>query len=495
MGISIDKEQFEQADHEHFAERLNQSLQVLKDLLYRPGFGEGPTTMGAELELSIIDHKGQALPINRELLAESLDDHLQLELDRFNLEYNLSPVSMTAGAFKSLEEELGKAIAGVNALAAPQGGRVVPIGILPTLTHEDLRPSAMSDLPRYRALSAGLRRERQSQFAIHIDGPNPLSMNCDDVTLEGANTSFQVHLRVSPKDFARVYNAAQLVTPIALAFAANSPIFLGHWLWDETRVALFKQSIDGRAPQDRDWRRPARVVFGHGWVRHGAYELFAEAVGLHPALLPVTGDESPLECLRQGRLPGLDELRLHQGTVWRWNRPIYDPASGGHLRIEFRALPSGPTPLDMAANAAFLVGMSLGLQEEIDEFLPFFPFEYAQHNFYRAAQYGLEAILLWPSLTSPSPQEMLVSELAVDMLPVAERGLARVGVEQGDIQRMLRVIRSRIDRRQTPAQWQRQMVDRLLPKKSPSEALVTMLEAYLQEVNRNRSVADWGFDL
>lgn len=495
MGLSINKEQFAAADHADFSERLNQSLQVLKELLHRPGFGEGPTTLGAELELSIIDGKGQALPISREVLAQSLDDHLQLELDRFNLEYNLSPVSIVGEPFTALEKELKNAITSVDALAAAQGGRVVPIGILPTLTHEDLQASAMSDVPRYRALSASLRRQRQSQFSISIDGPDPLSMNCDDVTLEGANTSFQIHLRVAPKDFAQVYNAAQLVTPIALAVAANSPIFLGHWLWDETRVALFKQSIDGRSPQDTEWHRPARVGFGHGWVRHGAYELFAEAVGLHPPLLPVIGEESPLECLRQGRLPGLDELRLHQGTVWRWNRAIYDPAMGGHLRIELRTLPSGPTPLDMAANAAFLVGMSLGLQAEVDEFLPFFPFEYAQHNFYRAAQHGLEATLLWPSQASPSPQEIAVSELAVDMLPVAERGLASVGVQESEIHRMLGVIRARIDRRQTPARWQREMVDQLEKKMSRSEALVAMLDAYLQEVNRNRPVADWSLKL
>jgi hypothetical protein len=195
MGLSIDKEEFDAADHLQFVERLNQSLQALEDILCRPGFGEGPTTLGAELELSIVDDQGRALPINRSLLAQSMDDHIQLELDRFNLEYNLTPVLMAGEPFAALEAELAGAIARIDTLAGLHGGRVVPIGILPTLRAEDLQPSAISDVPRYRALSASIRRLRHSPFLIQIDGLEPLTLTCDDVTLEGANTSFQIHLQ------------------------------------------------------------------------------------------------------------------------------------------------------------------------------------------------------------------------------------------------------------------------------------------------------------
>lgn len=291
MGLSIDRETFNDADHAQFAERLEHNLIALKELLHRPGFGEGPSTLGAELELFIIDQHGRAFPINRAILAKSLDSHLQLELDRFNLEYNLNPVSLAGEPFSALEAELARAISRLNVIAASQGGRVIQIGILPTLRPEDLESSALSDLPRYRALSAGIRRMRHGPIDIRIDGDDPLCVTCDDVTLEGANTSFQVHLRVNPSDFASTYNAVQLATPIALAIGANSPFFLGHRLWDETRVALFKKSIDSRPPNPGGWHQPARVSFGHGWVRHSAYELFAEAVGLFPALLPITGPE------------------------------------------------------------------------------------------------------------------------------------------------------------------------------------------------------------
>ncbi len=494
MGLQIDRDHFDDTDYARFAERLQENLGVLRELLSRPGFGEGETTLGAELELFIIDRSGRALPINRALLKKSLDSHLQLELDRFNLEYNLTPVLSAGQPFSALVAELGRAIVGLNTLAASQQGRVVPIGILPTLRLEDLHPSVLSDLPRYRALSSGIRRMRQDPFEIRIDGPEPLTVTCDDVVLEGANTSFQVHLRVAPDDFAATYNAVQLATPIALAMGANSPIFLGHRLWDETRVALFKQSIDHRTPEQAGWRRPARVSFGHGWVRHGAYELFAEAVGLFPSLIPITGNERPLIRLREGELPDLAELRLHQGTVWRWNRPVYDPAMGGHLRIEMRALPAGPTPCDMVASGAFLIGMAAGLRSEIDELLPCFPFEYGHYNFYRAAQQGVDALLLWPSKVHPSPREVPVRQLASELLPVAEQGLASLGVENTDIRRMFDVIRARITMGMTGARWQRSMLDQLETRLPRQEALATMLEAYLCRSLQGRPVAEWSME-
>ena len=491
MGLSIDRDKFSQADYVLFAERLQQSLVVLRDLLNHSGFGDGSTTLGAEMELSIVDQEGCAYPINRSVLAGNLDPAFQLELDRFNIEYNTSPVPLAGTPFSRMESELTQALNTLNHLAGAQGGRVVPIGILPTLTEADLQPTAMTNLPRYRALSAALRELRQRPFQVRINGLDPLNVTCDDVTLEGANTSFQVHLRVRPSEFASLYNAAQLVSPIVVAVSANSPLFLGHRLWDETRVALFKQSVDTRPPRGSDWRLPARVSYGLGWVRQGAYELFAEAVGLFPPLLPVSGEQSPLERHQQGKLPSLDELRLHQGTVWRWNRPVYDPQNGGHLRIEFRSLPAGPTPLDMVANTAFLVGMVAGLSPRVDELLSSFPFEYAHHNFYRGAQFGLDAVLLWPSIRYPSAREIPACDLALDMLPVAERGLSQLGVDAQEINRTLEVIRTRIERRRTGARWQRRTLDHLEKRASRRQAVVALLDRYLEQLDQGCPVGEW----
>jgi len=368
----------------------------------------------------------------------------------------------------------------------------VPIGILPTLCAEELDSSVMSDLPRYRALSSSLRRLRDGPFCVHINGPEPLTVTCSDVTLEGATTSFQIHLRVNPQDFARVYNAAQLVTPVALALSANSPIFLQHRLWEETRVALFKQAIDSRKAQEGSWQPPARVSFGHGWVRQGAFELFAEAVALHPPLLPVMSLEDPMECLRRGQLPQLEELRLHQGTVWRWNRAIYDASADGHVRVELRALPSGPTPIDMVANTAFLIGLTLGMRPQIDKILHQFPFEYAHRNFYRSAESGMGAMLVWPNAATHGLREISVCALAKELLPVAEQGLEEFGVDKQEIQTMLNVIRERLDACINGARWQLHRMEQYEKRgQARPIALTNMLEDYLRASRTGAPVSQW----
>lgn len=495
MGLSITREQFEDLDYHRFSERLLQSLSALDQLLHRPGFGKGVQSLGAEMELSIIDKNGRAFPINRAVLNQCVDEHLQLELDRFNLEYNLTPTALPGRPFTNLQRQLQNALAILEKSAKTLGGRIVPIGILPTLKIEELDASVMSDLPRYRALSAGLRRLKQGPFDVHIGGREPLRVSCPDVTLEGATTSFQIHLRVDPERFASVYNAAQLATPVVLALSGNSPIFLGHRLWDETRVALFKQSIDSRPAEEHDWHHPARVSFGFGWVRQGAYELFAEAVGLYPPLLPVLSDEDPIASLAQGRLPKLEELRLQQGTVWRWNRVIYDANDYGHIRIEFRALPSGPTPVDMAANAAFLIGLTLGLSPQVDKLLPNFPFEYAHRNFYRAAQYGVEATLLWPTLRPVGPREVEACSLAEELLPVAEEGLAQAGVDEEESRALFGVIRQRARTRLTGARWQLEALAQLDRKMGREAALSDMQEHYLSRAASGMPVSEWSLEL
>lgn len=490
MGISIDRSTFTDEEYVLAGTRLRDNLHALTRLLDRPGFGIGEPTIGAEVELCIVDRDAQALPLNREILAESMDPQLQLELDRFNLEFNLSPVATAGTPFGNMQAELDPALTALDSLAATHGGRMIAIGILPTLTMQQLQESAMTDLPRYHALSDAIKRMRKAAFHIRIDGEDPLDEACDQMTLEGANTSLQVHLRVDPDEFPETYNAAQLVTPLALAIGANSPFFLGHRLWHETRIALFKQAVDTRGVTDHEWRRIARVPFGHGWVRRSAYELFAESCLMYPILIPLCSDEDPLEVVRGGGIPGLAELRLQQGTIWNWNRPVYDSADGGHLRIEFRALPAGPTPVDMMANAAFIVGLTVGLRDRINEWLPALPFRYAEYNFYRAAQHGLDAKILWPELDTTSPVAVPVTELCRDLLPIADAGLGELQVEEAERDYLLGIIRDRLQSRITPAVWQRTTLQKYA-KKTRSEAMAAVTEDYMRNAKTGRPVTEW----
>jgi len=491
MGLAIEREHFEPEDYERFSQRLQDGLVALREVLARPGFGVGAASLGAELELCLVGReRPRPLPANLRVLSESDDPRLTVELDRFNLEANLRHAALAGRPFHALERELQSALQEVGRAAGRHGGRPVAIGILPTLRAYDLQSGSMTDTPRFRALSLALQRRRRGPFHLRIDGEEPLDVPCDDITFEGAATSLQLHLRVDPGEFAPLYNAVQIATPVALAAAGNSPLFLGHLLWEETRVALFKQAVDDRGEAARRARRNPRVSFGAGWVREGALELFADAVACHDPLIPVCGDEEPLACLRAGGLPRLDEMRLHQGTVWTWNRPIYDPALGGHLRIEMRALPSGPSVPDMLANAAFLVGLAHGLRPEVERWVGALPFERVHHGFYRAAQRGLAAELAWPGRDG-GLVERPAARLVEELLPVAEAGLAAAGVDASDGAARLELLAQRCRREQTGATWQRRALAALERRRSRPEAVEAMLGHYLAASDAGVPVHAW----
>ena len=497
MGTDIDQEEFDERDYARFAERLEQCLSALGQLLERPGFGTGPATIGAELELFLVDGAARPLPLNQAIRAAVADPRVTMELDRFNLELNASPVLLAGLPFAALGGELNVLLDRVADAATDLAGRLALIGILPTLRVADLGPGMITDTPRYRALNSGLRRLRRDPFRIRVAGADPLELTSADVGLEGANSSFQIHLRVDPAKFTRTYNAVQLATAPVLAVSGNSPTFLGHRLWEETRIAVFKQSVDdrqGTGPR----RRLARTALGTGWLRGGALELFTEAVRLHQPLLPALHQPPPpvpgdlgLSAGGRWQAPPLDELRLHQGTVWRWNRAIYDPTSGGHLRIEIRALPAGPTVIDMLANAAFLIGLSLWLAGQDQRWTYALPFERADHGFYRAAQQGLSARLTWPAGHRDQIRTLTAAKLVAELVPAARQGLVEAGVAAAEADGLLQVISARAACGQTGAAWQRATLAAAERRHDRERALAIMLVHYLQYADTGLPVHTW----
>jgi len=491
MGIEINSTSFAPEDFQAFTSRLEENLAALSQLAQDPAFGRGPGSLGAELEMYIVDGQGNPLHANQEIEARAKDPQLTLELNRYNLEYNLSPYNISDGAFTATEREVNERLAHVRTVAATLGGRIVPIGILPTLRQSDFGPHCITDRRRYHALVSQLIQRRGGEFRIDINGQDPLKLDMADITLEGANTSFQVHYRVNPADYADTFNAIQLMTPLAVAIGANSPTLFGHSLWHETRIPLFKQSIDTRRVDRYSWNEPARVSFGQGWARRGAQELFREVVRIYPPLLPICADQSPRQEIAGGSTPSLAELRLHQSTVWLWNRPIYDDVNGGQLRIEMRALPAGPTPVDMVANAAFLIGLAEGVRPRINELLPAIPFGIAEYNFYRAAQHGLGAKLVWPELDQSGYREQPICSIIENMLPLARRGLDAIGVSAEEAGHYLGVIEKRLARRQTGAIWQQKILAKLKQQMPQEAALHELMEAFIHHSLENRPVAEW----
>ena len=495
VGQNIDKTQFDDQDYARFRHALNDNLRSFQKLLNQPGFGEGVQSYGSELELYLLDEHAYPKPINELILADAKDEQLTLELNRFNLEYNFSPLVNQTAPFSKMAQQMLSALSFLDDVSARHDSRVLPIGILPTLREQDMGRHAITDLTRYHVLAKALRDKRGEDFQINIEGDEALNMRWGDVSPEGANTSFQFHYRVSPAEFAGSYNAAQLTTPLALALAANSPFFLGHKLWQETRVALFKQSIDYRVDGALEKHLPARVLFGLGWVRKDVYELLAESVYLFEPLLPILSDDQTGMALDHDQAPKLEELRLHQGSVWNWNRPIYDPHDGGHLRIETRAFPAGPTPANMTAIAALMSGFMKGLLPNINDLIAGLPFRYAEQNFYRAAKHGLSATLFWPNLKSGILEEKPVTEILQALLPTARNGLEHLGIDGMEISKQLGLIQDSLGAEINGARWQRIVFDQLRARTDEKMALRELVERYYQQYQQGNPVHEWSLTI
>lgn len=481
MGQSLGQDSFSQSDKVTFKQRLHQQVELLKEELQHADYAAGEASIGAELEMYLVDASGQPVPRYRDLLALADNPLFQAELNQYNLEFNLSPVAAKGQPFSAMMSQLRTTLEPLEQQAKKQGIQLVAIGILPTLQADHLQRQFMTDLPRYRALSRELLAFRGKPFEVNISAQDQLQMQGDEVTLEGANTSFQLHLKVPSPRFADYYNAAQLITPLVLAVSGNSPVFLGKRLWQETRIALFKQAIDNRLPALTDWRQPARVSYGNGWLRRGAWEMFAENAALHPVLLPYVSQTQQ----------AFSELLVHHGTVWSWNRAVFQPGENRHLRIEFRALPAGPTYIDMMANAAFMIGLTHHVMQNIERYISRLPFHYAEYNFYRAAQFGLDAHILWPQIQQDRPTEVPVHRVIARHLDYAAQGLSELGVASGEITHLISVIEARLANRQTGAQWQLKTLAGYQQRQTTSQALQSMLQDYMVNMHSQQPVSSW----
>ncbi len=489
MGQDIQQQAFTPADYAEFAEKLSQSHAAMTALLDRPGFGAGAPSIGAELEMSLVDADGRPARINQTLLATMADPAFTAEINRFNLEYNSPPLALSGTPFTQLEAQLGAALDQVRRVAAEHGARPLTVGILPSLRATDLGPEAMTPVARYRVLNQILRAHRGRPFRLNINGADPLQLEADDVTYEGANTSLQVHLKVPPDQFVATYNAAQLALGPMLAIAGNSPLFLQHRLWEETRIVVFKQSVDDRSMQMASAHTASRVGLGSRWWEGSLADCLRTHLETFDPLLPICSDEDIPALIAAGETPRLAEWRTHNGTIWHWNRPVYDDVDGGHLRIEFRVLPAGPTLPDMLANAAFMLGLTRGLAQSLPN-MTALPFSKVEFNMYRGAQQGLRAMLCWPTPDGEVQQRDIVP-LLHELLPIARSGLLSAGITQAETDARLAIIEARLANGQTGAQWQNAFLTATEQNCSRDEALRRLVNRYDALAQTHQPVHTW----
>ena len=445
MGEEIGRERFGSEDFERFGRRLREETDLLRDWFAHRRFSGSGFVLGFELEAWILDHNYFPSPVNEPLLAR-LDHPLVVpELSRFNVEFNCTPEPLRAGAFLRAERELSAIWAHCNAVAHEMDANLVAIGTLPTIRDEDLSLANISPMKRYHALNDEvLRRRGGKPIRVEIEGRERLVTEHRDVMMEAATTSFQVHLKVPAALAHRYYNASLMASGPVLAASGNAPFLFGRSLWDETRIPLFEQAVELDDPPGPH----RRVTFGRGYLESSLHECLAQNADDYPVLLPLCFDDPP-EAMRH--------LRLQNGTIWRWNRPLLGFEADGqpHLRIEHRILPAGPSFLDMMANAAFYVGLVRALVDARADERGDLAFEVARENFYAAAREGLHARLAWPGTAGAPARELLLAEL----LPAARAGLAASGIGAEEIERYLGTVEERVRSGQTGAAWQRACLD------------------------------------
>lgn len=429
---------------------LLDDLRALERLLAEGRIERGAKRIGAEQEMFLVDRALRPAPVAAAVLERLGSLPFTTEIAQFNLEANLPPAFLGAGALSNLERALNDLVAAANREAAKSDARVVLTGILPTLAVSDLTLDNLSPNPRYRALNDTLASWRDDAFHVRIDGLDRFEVRHDNVMFEACNTSFQLHLQVEAQEFAELYNLAQAISAPLLAAATNSPLLLGHRLWRETRIALFEAATDARSDGQRARRSPPRVRFGDGWVSESILELLREDAARFPIVVAAPEYESPFEALDAGRAPSLRALCAHNGTIWRWNRGCYGVTNGvPHLRIENRVLPSGPTVLDEVANAALFYGLMTELPRAYGRIDLRMSFDDAKRNFFAAAREGLLAQLSWLDGRTCPAHKLVLDEL----LPLAERGLSHAGLPREEIARYLGVIEERVRLRKTGADW------------------------------------------
>lgn len=433
-----------------FMRRLLTDLRAMERMLDEGRFETGIQRIGAEQEMFLLDQDLRPAPVAERILATTADRRLTTEIALFNLEANLTPAEFTGHCFAELERELTEVLDEVRHSAREVGAEVLLSGILPTLRKSDLGLENMTPQPRYRELNRAVTELRGGSFMIHIKGLDELHQSHDNVLMEACNTSFQIHLQTDPSSFIELYNLAQAATAPVLAAAVNSPILFHHRLWHETRIALFQHAVDARSGAQQARSQPTRVGFGDGWLDGSVIELFRQDVARYRVILASAAEDDSLSVLDAGKIPDLPALRLHNGTIWRWNRPCYGVSDGmAHLRIENRALPAGPTVRDEVANAAFFLGLVVGLHEEYGDITKRMKFDDAKTNFFAAARHGLRAQLNWID-GAPRGVYPLILEV---LLPLARAGLNARNVSNDHIDLYLGTIEERVRSGHTGAQW------------------------------------------
>ncbi len=471
-----------------FMRAVLSDLRALERMLAEGRFEKGVRRIGAEQEMFLTDRSYLPVPGALKMLDKLKDSHFTTELGAFQLEMNADPQPFSGDGFSLLEQQMTTLMQNAWKAAEELGLHAVLVGILPTMRKSDLGLDNMVPSPRYLALSQAVAAARGGDFEFSIHGLDELIISHDSVMVEACNSSFQVHLQVDADDFAKQYNLAQVLAGPLMSLSCNSPLLFGKRLWAETRIALFQQSVDTRSKTEHMRAAAARVTFGTHFIKNSITDIFREDIARFRTLVGSEFDEDPQTVLNEGRVPQLKALRLHNGTIYRWNRGCYGIIDGKpHLRIENRVMPSGPTIVDEVANAAFWCGLMVEFSRRYEDITEHIDFDHAAGNFYSAAREGSVAPLSWLD-----GQEVTASRLVLEtLLPAAEQGLRSQKVEEQDIQKYLSIIEARVRTGQTGSRWLTRSLHRMKNEGTVGQRATALVAATIRRQQLGKPVSEW----
>ncbi|MGA1582644.1 MAG: glutamate-cysteine ligase family protein [Saprospiraceae bacterium] len=475
-----------------FVRHLLNDVESLHHMIEHDWFETDPVRIGAEQEMCLIfDRTFKPAPIAMEVLETMKDlPWVETELARFNLEINLDPRTFSGDCFSALENELSSKIGQIRQRLKPFRSNLILTGILPTFRKSDLELHNLTPKTRYKALMDSINDQLiGSGYELRLMGIDELLVKHDSPLLEACNTSFQVHLQVAPSDFVHMHNISQALAAPVMAIAANSPIVFGRRLWHESRIALFQQALDTRTTHDHMRERSPRVNFGNEWLDQSILEIYKEDIARFRVLLAGDVEEDSAALIRQGKVPRLRALQVHNSTVYRWNRPCYGISPNGkpHLRIENRVLPAGPTIIDEVANAAFWLGAVTGLARHCPDITTQLSFADIKDNFVKAARYGIDATFTWLNDQKLGACDLILKEL----LPIAREGLELQQVKTEDIDRTLHIIEERAKSHRNGARWMLRAYSHLQQNTNRDEALSALTSSIVKNQQKELPVHTW----
>ncbi len=487
MGeMNISRQQCEKQRRRFMRAVLN-DLNALELMIKKGLIESGITRIGAEQEMFLVDRNFSPACVSEQIMKDLTDPRFTFEIAKFNLEANLTPSVLTGNALRKLENEINETLMIARNAASKYDAQIVLAGILPTLKQLDLTLDNMVPIDRYFELNDTLKNLRGSDFKLNIRGMDELNVTHDSYMLEALNTSFQVHLQVGSEDFVQKYNIAQAITGPVMAVSVNSGLIHHNRLWHESRIAVFQNSVDTRSETFQQRGMLPRVYFGKHWVK-SLPDLFKEDISRFPVVLTADFDEDPVGMLEKGITPKLKALMLHNGTVYRWNRPCYGVVDNiPHLRIENRVLPSGPSVVDEVANTAFFVGLMIGMSNKYNDITQVMRFSDVANNFLNATRIGLEAKFHWTDHKTISASNLILEEL----LPIAREGLLHENIDSNDIDRYLGVIEERTKSKQTGAKWAIKSITEMDESILPDEKVRSITSEMVVNQKTDEPVHKW----